>query len=464
MSTLTNIDKCQFCCHCHRFVNGHRLVDRIEIYQVDILGVMFSTASMKLHLARKKMHRLNQVAVAGLICLACWSGGVNAQEKLDATAQVRYRFQTDGRDFDKATSNFSFSQLRSRLGLNFVAGENLTLFLMLQDSRIMGEEASTLTDGTGDALDMREGFMKVTEFLWNPLDMKLGRMRIKYGEERLVGYVDWHNIGRSFDGVVFTVHDSWFSADVFAFAQVEGLVFEEVGDLNVLGINWDVFKGEQHTNEAYLVWQLASPSNELNRWTAGYYINGKLGGFEYTSNGAYQGGELTPDSLKQDVQAYMLTLDLWYRFPNAPGRLGVSAGVDFLSGDGNPDDLDYKVFDTLYATNHKFYGFMDYFLNIPRDTSLRGLVDSYARVLVHLGSVPARVDFHLFQSAEDFPLQNGATSRDFGFEIDVTLKHVYDENLTFLLGGSMFEPGDIFKDTRGSDIANWAYIMVIANI
>jgi len=335
---------------------------------------------------------------------------------------------------------------------------------MLQDSRIMGEEVGTLLDGAADALDMREAFMKVNQFFWNSLDMKLGRMRVKYGEERLVGFVDWHNIGRSFDGALFSVHNGWFNAEFYGFAQVEDLLFVDQGDMNVVGFNWNVQQGARTKADVYLIWQLVTPSTELNRPTAGYYINGKIGNLEYTSNGAYQWGEFTPDTLKQDVQAYMLTLDFWYRFPDSPGRIGVSAGMDYLSGDDNPDDLSYKVFDTLYATNHKFYGYMDYFINIPRDTSLRGLVDLYARAIAHLGPVPTRLDFHLFRSAQDFPLSTGSTSRDFGYEIDLTLKHIYDEHLTFVLGGSLFQPGEIFKDTRGTGLGNWAYVMVIASI
>jgi len=401
-----------------------------------------------------------------MACLLAWGANVQAEENLKATAQVRYRFQTFGRDFNKDTSNFSFSQLRSRLALDFKKSEKLTLHLMLQDSRILGEENSTLTDGLADALDMREGFMKVSEFLWNPLDMKLGRMRVKYGEERLVGYVDWHNIGRSFDGVIFTVQDSWFSADIFGFAEIENFVFENSGDSHVLGFNWDIRPAGQRTNNVYLIWQLASPSTQLNRATGGYYVNGQVGNLEYTSNAAYQWGELTePDTtIVHDIQAYMVTFDFWYRFPEVSGKPGVSAGVDYLSGDSSPGAGTIKVFDTLYATNHKFYGFMDYFLNIPRDTFGRGLVDVYARALVHLGSVPVRADVHVFQSAQDYTLSTGGTSKDFGVELDLTLKHKYNENLTFVLGGSLFDPGEIFKDTEGSDLGNWAYLMVIANI
>jgi len=58
----------------------------------------------------------------------------------------------------------------------------------------------------------------------------------------------------------------------------------------------------------------------------------------------------------------------------------LSAGVDYLSGDDGEDETKYKVFNTLYATNHKFYGFMDYFLNLPVHTYGKGLMDMHGKL------------------------------------------------------------------------------------
>ena len=250
------------------------------------------------------------------------------------------------------------------------------------------------------------------------------------------------------------------------FAQVESLLIGDQGDLHVLGFNAKFWEGGSRTNQVYVIGQVEDPTDRLNRWTFGYYVKGKVGNLEYASNGAYQTGVFTPDSVKQDVEAFMLTADLWYRFPGVAGRPGVSVGVDYLSGDNDLTDTKFKVFDTMYATNHKFYGFMDYFLNIPVNTFGRGLVDAYARAQVHLGPVPVRLDVHLFNAAEDYSLSppTGGTSKDFGTEVDLTFKYDYSEYLTFWGGASLFDPGKIFKDRRGCDVSNWAYIMAIANI
>jgi hypothetical protein len=400
-----------------------------------------------------------------LLAFVCLVGStvVYADENIKPAAQVRYRFESGGRDFDKSTGNRNFSLLRSRLGMTFTK-EDLEVVVMVQDARFMGEETSTLFDGNADNFDLREGFMKVKRFFFSPLDLKLGRMRVKYGEERLIGAVEWSNIGRSFDGGVLTLHNPSISVDVFAFAQIESLLVGDQGDLHVVGLNARFWEKDARTNQVYVIGQVKDQTNQLNRWTLGYYIKGKVGNLEYASNGAYQTGVFTPDSVKQDVEAYMLTADLWYRFPQVSGKPGVSVGVDYLSGDDDLTDTNFKVFDTMYATNHKFYGFMDYFLNIPLNTFGRGLVDEYVRAQIHLGPVPVRLDVHYFLAAEDFTLSTGGTSKNFGTEVDLTFKHNYNEYLTIWGGASLFDPGEIFKDRRGSDVANWAYIMLIANI
>ncbi len=69
----------------------------------------------------------------------------------------------------------------------------------------------------------------------------------------------------------------------------------------------------------------------------------------------------------------MFALNIKYKF-DSPVKPTIGVGIDYLSGDDGTDD-DYNVFNTLYATNHKYYGFMDYFINLPNDTYGKGLMD-----------------------------------------------------------------------------------------
>ncbi|MCK5088159.1 MAG: alginate export family protein, partial [Melioribacteraceae bacterium] len=199
------------------------------------------------------------------------------------------------------------------------------------------------------------------------------------------------------------------------------------------------------------------------RFTLGAYLKGSFGNFNYKSDLAYQTGSTLKDSTKLDVGSYMVTADLGYTF-KAKTKPKLVAGAAYLSGDDNSTDDKYGVFNTLFATNHKFYGYMDYFLNIPLNTYDKGLIDIYGKFgLWAAKKLWLNLDYHLFNSAADYTLISGETSNSFGSEIDFTLLYKYTKKLSFVLGLSTFSPGDIFKEKRGEDSSTWGYLMVIAN-
>ena len=84
-------------------------------------------------------------------------------------------------------------------------------------------------------------------------------------------------------------------------------------------------------------------------------------------------------------------------------RVGtIAAQLDYLSGDDDPTDATTNAFNTLYATNHKFYGYMDYFLFIPQQLDQAGLVDGIIRAAFQLNPTTVfRADLHRFHTAEE---------------------------------------------------------------
>jgi hypothetical protein len=368
--------------------------------------------------------------------------------------------------------------LRTRVGLDYTADENITAFVQLQDSRIWGEETSTLDDGSADRLDLHQGYIRVEKFFADPLTLTLGRTEVNFGSQRLVGAVGWHNIGRAFDGAILTINGERFAPSFFYLAQVEKMQTGDLGDIAAYGMNADVVTTDSYKTQVFVIWQRSVPPRILNRATIGFYANGNHGNWGHETEAALQVGKITPravygkssafgnDSVKVDVNAFMATFNLWYRFKDAESKPGISAGVDFLSGTkaGGMEGDDMKSFDTLYATNHKFYGFMDFFLNLPVHTYGRGLLDLHGKADATFGSNTAKVAFHVFQSHEDYVLVGGAKSKDFGSELDLTIKHGYSKNLSFTVGASSFWPGDIFKEKKGPDTAWWGYIMTILNV
>ena len=118
-----------------------------------------------------------------------------------------------------------------------------------------------------------------------------------------------------------------------------------------------------------------------------------------------------------------------------------------MSGDDGSPDKKFNVFNTLYATNHKYYGFMDYFIDIPKNTYGLGLMDIHGKLSVSpFTKFTAALAFHMFNSAEEFTYftTESKTSSNFGSEVDLTLIYAYNSAVKFQGGFSIFSPGDIF--------------------
>jgi len=385
----------------------------------------------------------------------------------DFNFQLRHRFENNSKDLNKDTKADSFNLLRTRLGITFTPAKNVAAFVQFQDSRNFGEELNTLTDGTANKFDLHQAYFTADKFFGLPVRIKLGRMEMSYGSERLLGTVDWSNIGRSFDGVVFTVHSNKMLIDLFSMKETEDRQLGDIGDKDLMGIYGRFKLIPDYKTDAYVLIQSIKPLTdveELNRITAGIYVKGSHGKFSHELEFAYQTGKIFLGS-ELDIKAMMAAWSFNFLLSDSGVMPSISAGVSYLSGDKDNTDTTYGTFDTLYATNHKFYGFMDYFTNIPANTFGLGLMDIYAGVTVKpLDKTTINLNYHNFTTASDYTLNTTVTSKNIGSEIDFTAKYKYNKLISFVFGASFFTPGDIFKEKIGEDSGSWIYFMTVFNI
>ena len=110
--------------------------------------------------------------------------------------QVRYRMHADDKDFGK-TGLQLYSELRSRIGITVAPQENLDLFVQLQDSRLIGSNSGGLNADAN--VGLHQGYFKYV--IGRGWSAQAGRFEMSYGNQRLVGAVGWHNVGRTWDGV-----------------------------------------------------------------------------------------------------------------------------------------------------------------------------------------------------------------------------------------------------------------------
>lgn len=400
--------------------------------------------------------------VVFLLTILLLTSTIFAQSGLDVSAQIRARQQMNNKDFNSDLATNNFSELRTRLNLKFSPVENISGLVQLQDSRVYGTEPSTLA--SIDNIDLHQAFVQVNKLFNLPLNLKLGRMELSFGPQRLVGAVGWHNVGRSFDGGVLQLKTKKVDIDFFSAQTNESFEAGDTNDFSVVGAYGNLKLVKNYKIQPFVIGELQT-GTDFSRYTLGVYINGNVGNLSHEIEGAYQLGSITEDV---DIAAYMFALNVKYAF-NTPIKPSVGLGVDYLSGNDGTDDK-YNVFNTLYATNHKYYGFMDYFLNIPAHTYGLGLMDLHAKINVTpLAKFKMELAFHIFNSIEEYNYTTSdsptlKTSNSFGSEIDLTLIYAYDSAVKFQGGLSLFSPGDIFKQTRGEDSSTWGYLMAVVNL
>ena len=311
-------------------------------------------------------------------------------------------------------------------------------------------------------IDLHQAYFSISNFFKLPLNFKVGRMELSYGSQRLIGAVGWSNVGRSFDGSVLKLITKSVDIDFILARTIESGLAADSLDMFVYSAYGDI-KGLTNLKIQTFIIGEHRASIDFNRYTIGLFMGSKKKGkgFYNELDAAYQLG--TQNAI-QDISAFMAAYNFSYTF-NTKSKTTLGGGIAYLSGDDGKDASKYKVFNTLYATNHKFYGSMDYFINIPKNTFDLGLLDIHGKAsIVPFQKGTFTVAYHLFNSNEDYTLLNGNTSSSFGSEVDFTLSYKYSKEVKFVGGLSFFTPGDIFKEKKGTDTSTWGYLMAVVNL
>ena len=381
-----------------------------------------------------------------------------AQTAFEVSGQVRSRLQINNNDFNTDTGMNTFNELRTRLGVKFIPTDDVLGFFQIQDSRVYGTETGTMADMKN--LDLHQGYFAVKNIFELPVDLQLGRMEIAFANQRLIGSVGWHNVGRSFDGSVLNLHTEQGTIGLITARTNESGIVDDSSDFHVSALLGDIKLVENIKIQPYIIGEMLS-RQDFSRYTLGVYLAGKIGGLSHEIEGSYQMGTQQKDV---DIAAFMFAFNLKYALKGSL-KPSIGFGVDYLSGDDGEDATKYKVFNTLYATNHKFYGFMDYFLNIPVHTYGKGLIDIHAKAsIMPFDKFTVAASFHNFSANADYILTDETTSTAFGSEMDITVTYKYNKVVKFQGGFSVFSPGAIFKETKGEDTSNYGYLMAVVNL
>ncbi len=362
---------------------------------------------------------------------------LNGDVKLWLSGEYRARMEfMQGRDF-KAPDAVAgtpedklFVVHRARLEVGAMLWSRVEMMLQVQDVRLWGQETDTLTDFQAKGFDLHQGWAR---FLFtDELSLKVGRMELGYDNERILGAVDWMQQARSFNAVRLAWEPSFMQLHAFyaAVAQKETLL-----SASQMTGAWAKIRKWKFFQPSLLYVFDFNTETDRYRHTIGTHITGAVAGFSYTGEFYYQAGTQKTPTETQQIQSYLGALSLGYQIPVA-AKPTIRVWADFVSGDDNPADSVHRSFDTLFATNHKFYGFADIFLNLPVHTKQRGLMDMGASVSVApIKGLGLTLWYHYFRLFHGAPDAKQQMQQELASEIDFVVSYTFLNGHAYVSGG-----------------------------
>lgn len=307
---------------------------------------------------------------------------VFAQHKIELSGQFIPRLeQRHGYRTLAPKDSKSSVFISERIRLNFdYQNKYVRVFTSIQDVRVWGNEPQAQNYGS---FGLHEGWAEI--FIKDKASVKLGRQELVYDDHRLLGNLDWVQAARSHDAILIKVkHKNAQLHMGGGFNQSSenllGTVYK-VKNYKALAFAWYNQKFDI-SRSALSVYAIADGMqiNDSVPTTKFRFTIGPRAEFKYkhvnANIGAYvQTGKTISD---KTILAFMANVYAEYTHP----KFNIGAGYDYISGQNasKTTNTKYNSFNTLYPTNHKFYGHMDYFLDLPSDTKLGGLQDVYLRL------------------------------------------------------------------------------------
>lgn len=349
---------------------------------------------------------------------------------------------------------------RLRLNMDYRFRQDLQLYVSLQQVNIWGQAPQIqVIDRTG-GLSVFEAYAALP--LGGDFDLKLGRQQIVLDEDRIFGSLDWHPAGRAHDAVNINWRpvENLYLRSFFAFNQnyLDGKAATDKINGNVNNPKGQYFTPGQpyqhmealHAHYAFtpdqklsfLFANLGLRNNDradYNMQTFGVHYRGRSQDLSYGAEAYLQTGK---NNIGATKEAYLLAAMVGYKFLPT---LSATMGIDYLSGNNSPDTSGKdKVFTPFSGTNHKFYGFMDYYY--VSYTPQVGLFNPYISATLKTsekGNLYAAG--HYFRSAGKI---DGKT-RNLGVEADLVYTHKLQPFASLQVGYSVHKVSGSYNTLRG---------------
>jgi len=448
------------------------------------------------------------------------------------SGSIRTRYEHENRTamtVNQEPQDITATQVRLNVKANI--NPDTSAFIQMQDERNWGAVGGNSYDvqDTEDGLGLHQAFFTLKNFAGTGLTAKVGRQEVVLDGHRLFGHTGWTTGAQTHDGLRLShAHDNMTMNYIYLANVEQGAAFSFDPDVSthVVHNNFQgVLGGALSTYVVFTDDHCGVADNECtdvtndNQWfTLGFRQAGKMYGLDYRAEYYYQTGKadgadaiiaptnvanaygtahnlsgFTPGSNRD---AYMFGVRVGKSFKNVTWKPKITLWYDYLSGqtDEGMEEGDWESFDTHFDTGHKFYGFMDFFLNnTGSNTNYLGLQD----IAIKLVMKPApkwtfKADVHQFHTAQSVgsnpdvstitgllgvPSSNATSNiqtlgsgdrgagTELGTEVDLTLVHAYNPNVKLSFGYSQFMAETLFHDIDDNSAVNgysntshWSYV------
>jgi hypothetical protein len=417
---------------------------------------------------------------------------------IDIQEKMRFEARENNFDFDDSVNgpqDASWLLQRFRLGIGYSITPWLKVYVQGQDIREIGgsrpNEVGVLGAEGDDTFDVLKAYIQAGD-LKKGVSATLGRQFLSYGDQRLIGPLEWLNGARTFDAIKLRYAQPAWSLELFTASPVnfKDHMWNQSDFLDNDEVRNSILSGAYFSMPTLVPWQsvtdlyvfhkmedktvgaaAAGPPvgavGDSNFWTLGMLMKGdpkKLNGWDYSMEMAYQFGK----AADLDHSAFAGNWGFGYNFkhPWKP-RLGVQ--YSFASGDSNPLDGDSETFQNLYPTNHLFYGYMD-------TASWQNIHNPEVNFsIMPTPKLKLMLDYHAFWNETNSDLwyranavtpvrapaaAAAATDNFRGHEIDLTATYKLNPHVGFMAGYSLFIAGNYLAQTGASDNAHFGYVQV----
>jgi Alginate export len=344
--------------------------------------------------------------------------------------------------------------------------------VQLQDARVQKKTVGPTGPPFTDTFDLRMAYADIGDTQKGPFTTRAGRQELAFGEQRLVGHLNWVNAARSFDAVRATVRRKAFRIDGFWSSVVriqDGFDTSGHGNRFVGAYGSTTALVPKSTVEPYVLWKRdqalkaeRGDVGNLSLTTIGGRWVGKLPArFDYGTEMALQTGSLGSDASHAWAGHWVVGNSLGGRW-----KTRVAEEYNFATGDSNPTDGRRQTFDQLYPTGHDKIGLSDQIgwrnihdvRSIVELTPHKGwpitashhswwLADTHDALYSASGAVVARVP-------------GGAVGGFVGQEVDVQVSHALTPQVQLAAGYAHVFAGEFLKTATPGANYSLPYVMV----